>query len=44
MTCVRGQGSFISLPMTAENLGPVLRTGVVGIGRDRSLGVFSTSS
>jgi diguanylate cyclase (GGDEF)-like protein len=35
MTCVRGQGSFISLPMTAKSLGPLLRTGVVGFGSDR---------
>ena len=41
MSCVRGQGSFISLPMTAKNLGPILRTGVVGLGGDRSRGIFS---
>jgi diguanylate cyclase (GGDEF)-like protein len=35
MTCGRGQGSFISLPMTAKDLGPLLRTGIVGFGSDR---------
>jgi EAL domain-containing protein (putative c-di-GMP-specific phosphodiesterase class I) len=44
MSCVRGQGSFISLPMTAKNLGPILRTGEVGLGRDRSPGIFSGTS
>ena len=44
LTCVRGQGSFIAEPMTAENLGPVLRTGVVDIESDRSPRIFSTSS
>jgi EAL domain-containing protein (putative c-di-GMP-specific phosphodiesterase class I) len=38
MTCVRGQGSFISVPLSAEKLGTFLRTGVVRRGSDRSQG------
>jgi len=38
MTCVRGQGSFISVPLSAEELGTFLRTGVVRRGSDRSPG------
>ncbi len=44
MSCARGQGSFISLPVTAKNLEPVLRTGVVGLGDDRSREIFSRAS
>jgi diguanylate cyclase (GGDEF)-like protein len=36
MTCVRGQGSFIARPMAAKDLGPLLRSGVVGIESDQS--------
>jgi diguanylate cyclase (GGDEF)-like protein len=36
MTCVRGQGSYVSVPMAAAELGPYLRTGVVRPGLDRS--------
>jgi diguanylate cyclase (GGDEF)-like protein len=38
MTCVRGQGSFISVPMAAGKLGTYLRTGVVPKRSDRSRG------
>jgi diguanylate cyclase (GGDEF)-like protein len=38
MTCVRGQGSFISVPMSAGKLGTILRTGVVRRASDRSRG------
>jgi EAL domain-containing protein (putative c-di-GMP-specific phosphodiesterase class I) len=34
MTCVRGQGSFISVPMAASKLGRYLRTGRVRRGSD----------
>jgi diguanylate cyclase (GGDEF)-like protein len=36
LACVRGQGSFIAVPMAAEQLGLVLRAGRVPIGGDRS--------
>jgi diguanylate cyclase (GGDEF)-like protein len=36
LSCVRGQGSFISVPMAAEKLGLMLRAGRVPIGTDRS--------
>jgi diguanylate cyclase (GGDEF)-like protein len=47
MTCVRGQGSFISVPMPAQKLATILRTGLVRRGSDRSRGdlfekVFTT--
>jgi diguanylate cyclase (GGDEF)-like protein len=38
MACVRGQGSFISVPMTAEKLGEVVRTGFVRGGNGPSRG------
>jgi EAL domain-containing protein (putative c-di-GMP-specific phosphodiesterase class I) len=38
MTCVRGQGSYVSAPMAAGELGPYLRTGMVRRGLDRSQG------
>jgi diguanylate cyclase (GGDEF)-like protein len=38
MTCVRGQGSYVSVPMPAGELGPYLRTGLVRRGLDRSPG------
>jgi EAL domain-containing protein (putative c-di-GMP-specific phosphodiesterase class I) len=38
MTCVRGQGSYVSPPMAAGELGTYLRTGVVRRGLDRSQG------
>jgi len=38
MTCVRGQGSYVSAPMAAAELGPYLRTGVVHPELDRSRG------
>jgi len=36
LACIRGQGSFISVPMAAEELSSVLLTGVVHMGSDRS--------
>jgi diguanylate cyclase (GGDEF)-like protein len=36
LSCVRGQGSFIAVPMAAEKLGLVLRAGRVPLGIDRS--------
>ena len=36
LSCIRGQGSFISVPMAAEKLGLMLRAGRVPIGTDRS--------
>jgi diguanylate cyclase (GGDEF)-like protein len=34
LTCVRGQGSFVSVPMAPEELRPILRTGVVRVVND----------
>jgi diguanylate cyclase (GGDEF)-like protein len=44
MSCTRGQGSFIALPMAAKNFELVLQTGVVGLGDARSRKIFSTTS
>jgi diguanylate cyclase (GGDEF)-like protein len=35
MTCVRGQGSYVAVPMAASKLGRYLRTGMVRRGSDR---------
>jgi diguanylate cyclase (GGDEF)-like protein len=44
LTCVRGQGSFVAVPMTAAKLGPILRTGVVPLARERSrVGLLATA-